>query len=79
MIAAIDAGVLFGVVWVSIVAGTLVSVAFSLVVLGSARSAEARRSGRTGPASLYAALAVVSLAAFGVIVVLGVRIMLTKS
>jgi hypothetical protein len=79
VLAAIEFGTLWQVIWVSVVAGTLVTVFFSLVVLGSARSAEAQRNGRTGRASAFAGLAVLALAAFGAVVVIGVQIMLNKS
>jgi hypothetical protein len=79
MIGAIDAGQLFDVVWVSLLAGVGITTAYSFVVLGSARSAEARRSGRSGAAMGYAALAVVMLLVFATAVVYGVHVMLSKS
>ena len=47
-------------------------------MLGTARSAEARRSGRTGAAIAYGTLSALFLCLLAVAVVLGVRIMLTK-
>lgn len=78
LVAAIEAGDLLEVVWVSLVAGVAVTVLFSLVVLFGARSAEAQRSGQAGAAMAYAALAALSIAAFGVVVGYGVQIMLSK-
>jgi hypothetical protein len=79
MIAAIDAGQLAEVVWVSLLAGVGITAAYSFVVLGSARSAEARRAGHSGAALGFAALAVVMLCVFAAAVAYGVHIMLSKS
>jgi hypothetical protein len=78
MFGAVKAGDIFEVVWVSLVAGVFVTAAFSFVVLGSARSAEARRSGQRS-ALLWEGVAVVAFAAFAAAVVFGVHTMLTKS
>jgi hypothetical protein len=78
MFAAVKAGDIFEVVWVSLLAGVFVCVAFSVVVLGGARSAEARRTGQ-GSTLLWGGLAVVSFVAFAAVVVFGVHTMLTKS
>jgi hypothetical protein len=77
-LAAVEAGLLLEVVWVSLVAGVAVTVLFSLVVLFGARSAESRRGGASGAAMGYAALALVSFAVFAVVVGYGVNIMLSK-
>jgi hypothetical protein len=79
VLASIDAGLLAEVVWVSLLAGVVVTVLFSFVVLFGSRSAEARRSGSGGAAMAYGALALFAMAAFAVIVGYGVHIMLTKS
>jgi hypothetical protein len=79
MLANVEAGDIFEVVWVSLAAGVYVSLVFSMVVLGSARSAEARREGGGAAAMLWGALAVVAFAAFAGAVVFGVHIMLSKS
>ena len=78
MLAAVKAGDIFEVIWVSIVAGVLVTVAYSFVVVGTARSAAARRAGRGNAALAYGGLAVLALAAFTAAVVLGLHIMLSK-
>jgi hypothetical protein len=78
-IASVDGGLLFQVVWSSLLAGAFVTILFSLVVVFSSRSAEARRSGRGGIGAAYAALAVGSMALFAFAVGWGVHIMLTKS
>jgi hypothetical protein len=78
MLAAIDGGLLFEVVWASLLAGVFVTVLFSFVVLFGARSAEARRGGRGGASMAYATLSVVAMAIFAVVVAYGVHIMLSK-
>jgi hypothetical protein len=77
-LAAVEAGQLLDVVWVSFVAGVTVAAMFSLVVLFSARSHEARRTGDASAATLYAGLAALAFLAFAAVVVFGVQIMLTK-
>jgi hypothetical protein len=78
VLAAVKAGDIFEVVWVSLLAGVFVSVTFSFVVLGMARSAESARGGRGSAAVAYAGLALVAFAAFAATIVLGVQVMLTK-
>jgi hypothetical protein len=76
--AIVDVDQLLEVVWVSLLAGVGVTTVFSLVILGGARSAEARRTGREGAAMVYAALAALAFALFAAAVVVGVIIMLRK-
>jgi hypothetical protein len=75
---AVDAHLLWQVIWVSLVAGVGISALFSFVILGSARASEARRAGRGAAAAGYATLAIVAFALFAVGVVLGVQAMVTK-
>ncbi len=77
-IASVDGGLLFQVVWSSLLAGVFVTGLFSFVVVFSSRSAEARRSGRGGTGVAYAALAFASMTLFALAVGWGVHIMLTK-
>jgi len=77
-IASVDGGLLFQVVWTSLLAGVFVTVLFSLVVVFSSRSAEARRGARRGSGVAYAALAIASMALFALAVGYGVHIMLSK-
>ena len=76
--ATVNAGDIFEVVWVSLLAGVFSTVIFSFVVLGMARSAEAARGGRGTAALAYAGVAVIAFAVFMGAVVLGVNIMLSK-
>ena len=78
MLANVQAGDIIEVVWVSLVAGAVITTVYSFVVLGLARSAEAARNGHGGAALLYASLAGVAFAAFAASVVLGLNIMLSK-
>ena len=72
-------GDILEVIVVSLVAGVGITTAYSFVVLGAGRSAEARRSGESGAAVAYGAMAAFFLLVFAAAVVLAVRIMLTKS
>ena len=78
MLAAVQGGDIFEVVWVSLVAGVFVSTAFSFVVLGMARSAESARGGRGTAAIAYAGLALIAFALFAFAVGYGVHVMLSK-
>jgi hypothetical protein len=77
-IAAVDVEGLLEVVWVSVLAGSGITVAFSLVVLGGARSAASRREGRGGAAVAFGAIAAIAFAIFVAAVVFGVNVMLSK-
>ena len=78
LLATVKASDILNVIWVSLVAGVFVTTAFSFVVLGSARSAEARRTGQ-GSAVLWGGVAVLAFLLFAAVVVYGVHIMLAKS
>jgi hypothetical protein len=77
--AAVEATDILEVIWVSLVAGVVVSITYSCVVLGTARSAVARRNGHGSTAVLWGGVALISFAAFAATVVFGVHIMLSKS
>jgi hypothetical protein len=76
--AAVKAGDILHVIWVSVAAGVVVTTTYSLVVLGTARSAAARRNGDGTAAIVWGGVAVLAFAAFAAAVVLGVEIMLSK-
>jgi hypothetical protein len=78
LLGVVEIGQLFDVIWVSLVAGIGITAAYSFVVLGTARSAEARRSGQSGAAIGYGLLAAVFLILFAAGFALAIRIMLTK-
>jgi hypothetical protein len=77
--AAVQAGDILEVIWVSLAAAVFVSTVFSLVVVGSGRSAAARRDGHGTASVVWAGLAVLMFALFAAAVVYGVHIMLSKS
>ena len=79
MFASLQAGDILEVIWVSLLAGIVVTVAYSLVIFGGARWAEARRNGASSAAIDWAGVAVLAFAAFAGTVVFGVHIMLSKS
>ena len=76
--AAVEAGDILGGIWVSLVAGVFVSIAYSVVVVGSARSAEARRNGDGTAAFVWGGVAILSFLLFAAAVAFGVHIMLSK-
>ena len=78
LLGVVELGQIVEVIWVSLAAGFGITAAYSFVVLGTARSAAARRSKHTGAAIAYGALAAVFLILFFGLVVLGVQIMLSK-
>jgi hypothetical protein len=78
VLASIDVGLLFEVVWASAVAGAVVSLLFALVVLFGARSAETRRAGHGAAAMAYLVGAVLAFAGFGFLVGYAVHIILSK-
>jgi hypothetical protein len=78
VLAEVQVSHLFEVVAASLVAGVLITVVFSLVVLGSARHTEARRAGHRAAALAYGTLALLAFAGFAFGVVFGVQVMLAK-
>ena len=74
MIATVDWDALLTVVWSSLLAGTGVTAAYGLVILGGTRALERGREGRTGQAAVYAVigaagvLTVIAAIVFGIVV-----------
>jgi hypothetical protein len=77
-LAVVEVNQIFEVIWVSLIAGIGITTAFSLVVLGTGRSAEARRSGRTGASVAYGLLAAVFLILVAASFVFAIEVMLTN-
>jgi uncharacterized membrane protein len=74
----VDVGQLLHVVATALVAGVGISIAFSLVILGTVRAGERRQQDRTLAAGVHALLATVAaLACLGAIV-FGITTMLSK-
>ena len=78
MFAAVAAGDILEVIWVSLAAAVFVSTVYSLVVVGGARSAEARRNGDGTGALVWGGLALLAFLLFAAAVAFGVHIMLSK-
>jgi hypothetical protein len=78
MIAAIDVGQLFELVWAAALASIAVAVCFSLVVIGVARAEDCRRNRRTRSATAYGALSLVAGVAFLGIVVFAISVITAK-
>ena len=76
--AAIDFHALGQVMWVSLVAGSGVTVLFSVVIWSADKAGGARREGHDSQALAYGALAVAAMVVFSVVVVVGVIVMLSK-
>jgi hypothetical protein len=78
VLAVVEVGQLVDVIWVSLAATIVVTLAFAMVVREGGRSAEARRAGRDGAAALHMGLAIVLFAALAAIIVFGVVAVLKK-
>jgi threonine/homoserine/homoserine lactone efflux protein len=78
MIAAIDAGKLFELVWAAALAGVAVAICFSLVIIGAARAEDCRRNRRSGSATAYAALSLIAGAVFLGIAVFAISVITAK-
>ena len=78
MVFAVDTHLLWQVIWVSFAAGLGIAVLFSLVILGSARAAESRRTGAGGAAAGWVALAMLAFLLFAAGVGLGVQEMISR-
>jgi hypothetical protein len=78
ILATIDLGKLFELVWAAALAGVAVAVSFSLVIIGFARAEDCRRNRRSGSAGAYLALSVLASVAFLGIVVFGISVITTK-
>jgi SNF family Na+-dependent transporter len=78
MIAAVDTGKLFELVWAAVLAGAALSTLFALLIVGAARSGDMRREQRRGAAGALLGLSVVAgLACLGAIV-FGLTIITSK-
>jgi hypothetical protein len=62
----------------SLAAGLIVAFIFSIVILGSVRSTDMRRRGRSSAAAAYAALATVGVVLVGGVVIYGLILVAHK-
>ena len=75
----IDTTALLKMFYSSLLAGVGVAVVFSIAILGATRSADLRRTNRTGAATAYAVLAGLGLLLSVAIVVYGLVLVVHKS
>ncbi len=73
----VDVGQLAQVIYVALIAGVVVSLAFSLVIRGAVRAGEHRRT-RPVLAGVHALLATVGMLVVAGAIVFGVSVMLSK-
>ncbi|HKE81959.1 MAG TPA: hypothetical protein VKB54_21760 [Solirubrobacteraceae bacterium] len=78
MIAAIDWGQIFELIWASAVAGIAVAVTFAVLIVGATRASDHRRADRGGVAAAYIVLAGIAAVVFAGGVVLGISIIVSK-
>ncbi len=78
MLATVDVGGLFQVVWGSLAAVLVLSTAFAAMLLGLIRSSETRREGAVAASLGFGLVAVVGLAAFTGAMVYGFTIIIQK-
>jgi hypothetical protein len=78
VLAAIEFGTLFEVIWTALLAGVAITVIYSLVIYGSSQAAEARRDGRGLAATGHAILAAVAMAGVVVSIALALIVILDK-
>ena len=78
MIATVDWDALWTVVWSSLLAGTGVTAAYGLVILGGMRAVERGRAGRPGEAAIYAVIGVAGVATVIAAIVFGIVVLTDK-
>ena len=78
MIAAIDWGTLGHLMWAAPLAALAVALVYSFVILGVARTDDARRRGATVLAGFYSVFTLVALAGFFGLVIYGITVITTK-
>ena len=78
MIAAIDWGQIFELIWAAAVAGIAVAITFAVLIVGATRASDHRRADRGGVAAAYLVLAGVAAVVFAGGVVFGISIIISK-
>ena len=74
----VDGHALVQLLWVGAAAGTVMTLVFSLAIVGVTRSATSRRAGHAGAATAYGLLGGLCVTLVGALVVLAVVAMLDK-
>jgi len=77
-LAAVEWDALLELIWAAPAATLSVALTFSLCIHGVARSNDARRAGRSVPATAYGALAILAALVFAAIVVFGILVITSK-
>jgi hypothetical protein len=78
MIAAVDAGKLFELVWAALLAGVAVSVLFAVLIVGATRATDLRKEDRQGAAGLLLGMSFVAGLACIAAVVFGLAVIVSK-
>jgi hypothetical protein len=78
VIAAVDWDALLTVVWSSLLAGTGVTAAYGLVILGGMRALQRGREGRGGEAAIYGLIGVAGVAMVIAAIVFGIVVLTDK-
>jgi hypothetical protein len=78
MLAVIEWDKIGQLLWAAPLAALTVSIAFSLVIMGTSRADDARRAGAGTTAMLYSVVALVAAVAFVAVVVFGVAVIVNK-
>jgi hypothetical protein len=79
VIATIDTDALLELAWAAPLAVLTVTIAWALVIRGTALALEAQREGRSAAAALHALVAVAGGALFAAALVVGLLIMISKT
>jgi hypothetical protein len=78
VIATVDWDALWTVVWSSLLAGTGVTAAYGLVILGGTRALERGREGRAGHAAVYAVIGLAGVTIVIAAIVFGIVVLTDK-
>ena len=78
MLAAVDTGKLFELVWAAALAGIVVAVLFATLLVATTRATDLRGEGRHGAATAAYALSVVAALACVACVVFGLTVIVSK-
>ena len=78
MIASVDFGQLFELIWAAALAGLVVSGAFATALVGFTRAGERRQSGSGGAATAWVLLALVASGVFVAAMVFGIEVIVSK-
>jgi hypothetical protein len=78
MIASVDFGQLFELIWAAALAGLVVAGAFATALVGFTRGGERRQNGKGGAATAWVVLGLVGTAVFIAAMVFGIEVIVSK-